>query len=82
MEKCEIILKLSQNIYILCAFSKERYNKPVDCNVVYISIITSSHMTLSDVKINHGPLQRRHDVNDAVPLFVIKLRVNVFMGRF
>ena len=67
-------------------FTKKPYSKAVERNEVCVSIITSSHATshdVSDVKINHGPLQCDcHDSNDAVQLFVIKLRVNVFLVQF
>ena len=45
------------NIYILSAFTEKAYSKAVERYGVYVSIITLSHMTESDVKINHGPLQ-------------------------
>ena len=45
-----------------------------------------SHMTLNDVKINHGSLQsgrrRCHGIIDAVPLLAEKMLVNVFLLQF
>ena len=41
------------SIYILGAFTEKPYSKPLECNVIYTSIITlshASHMKLSDVK--------------------------------
>ena len=43
------------------------------------------HMTLNDVKINHGSLQSWLDVSnviDAVPLLEEKQHVNVFLLQF
>ena len=45
------------NIYILGIFTEKPYSKPMERNVVYIQI-TRRHMTLNDVKINHGSLRR------------------------
>ena len=44
-------------MYILSLFTEKPFSKTVERNEVYVSIITSSHMTVSDVKINHGLLQ-------------------------
>ena len=38
------------HIYILGVFTKKLYSKPLECNVVYIQIITLRHMTSHDFK--------------------------------
>ena len=45
------------NIYILGVFTEKPYSKPLERTVVYIPIITLSHATSHDFKINHGSLQ-------------------------
>lgn len=42
-------------IYILSAFTAKPYGKPSECNVVFISVTTSVHEMLGDVKIKHVP---------------------------
>ena len=48
---------LRSNTYILGVFTEKPYSKPLEGNVVYIPIITLSHATSHDVKVNHGSLQ-------------------------
>ena len=48
---------LLMNIYILGVFTEKPYSKPLERTVVYIPIITLSHATSHDFKINHGSLQ-------------------------
>ena len=38
------------NIYILGTFTEKPCTKPLECNVVYTSIITLRHMMLYDIK--------------------------------
>ena len=65
--------------------------KKMACNVVYIPIITLSHVAsydLNDIKINRGSLsligrRRRLDVIDAFPLLAEKkLCVNVLLLQY
>ena len=53
-------------------------------NIVYIPIITFSHVTLNDVKIAMSLYcligrRRRHDVIDSVSLLAEKMPKNIFM---
>ena len=44
------MMALLVNIYILSVFTENPYSKPLECNEIYISIITLSHATSHDVK--------------------------------
>ena len=43
-------LSLTDNIYILGVFTGKPCSKPLECNVVYIPIITLSHVTSHEFK--------------------------------
>ena len=45
----------TDNIYILGVFTEKPYSKPSERNVVYISIITLSHVTSHDFKCQNKP---------------------------
>ena len=71
-------------IYILSVFAVKPFRKQLECKVIYIPIITISHATSYDVKINmvfYNLIRRRrcNDVIYAVPLIAEKLLVNVFL---
>ena len=79
------------NIYILNAFTEKPYSKLMRRNVVYNPITTPSHATSHDrwltseytmVLYNFIGRRRRYDVNNAVPLLVEKLLVNIFLIQF
>ena len=76
------------NIYILGVFTEKPYSKPLERNVVYIPINTSSHATSHDFKWHqHKPWLATiwldvGDVIDAVQLLSEKLHVNVFLPQF
>ena len=43
--------------FLLKLYTEKLYSKSLERNVVCTSIITFSHMMLSDIKIKHGSLQ-------------------------
>ena len=80
-----VLLCLYLYIYILSAFTEQLYSKPLECNVIYTSIITLSLPTSHDIKWRQNiPWFSTIwlDVNDAFLLLVEKLRVTVFLLQF
>ena len=76
------------NIYILGVFTEKPYSKPLESNVVYISIITLSHATSYDFKWRQSKPWLSTiwldvgDVMTPLTLLVEKLSVNVFLLQF